>query len=111
MLTSTRSPLALNTAPMIHSCRPNRASTSNKALDSAGLHARPGRAWRLRTDFYASNWPVAMATPWHAAIQTIANSDAIVHCIDRRLRPQQQDVQAQVGDFVRQRALGLATPL
>lgn len=52
-----------------------------------------------------------MATPWHAAIQTIANSDAIVHCIDRRLGPQQQDVQAQVGDFVRQRALGLPTPL
>ncbi|HVR53789.1 MAG TPA: tRNA glutamyl-Q(34) synthetase GluQRS [Pseudorhodoferax sp.] len=49
-----------------------------------GLHGRPPRAWRLRTDRAA---PVA----WH----------------DRRLGPQQQDVATAVGDFVLRRADGL----
>ncbi|KQP37203.1 tRNA glutamyl-Q(34) synthetase GluQRS [Pseudorhodoferax sp. Leaf274] len=49
-----------------------------------GLHGRRARAWRLRTDRAA---PVA----WQ----------------DRRLGPQQQDVQGAVGDFVLRRADGL----
>jgi len=49
-----------------------------------GLHGRPARAWRLRTDG---------APP--------------VHWVDRRLGPQQQDVAAEVGDFVLRRADGL----
>ena len=48
-----------------------------------GLHGRPARAWRFRTD----SQPVL----WH----------------DRRLGPQQQDVESEVGDFVLKRADGL----
>ena len=48
-----------------------------------GLHGRPARAWRLRTDSQPVQWQ------------------------DRRLGPQQQDVEAQVGDFVLKRADGL----
>lgn len=47
-----------------------------------GLHGKPPRAWRLRTD-------------------------GIVHWQDRRLGVQQQDVAAEVGDFVLRRADGL----
>lgn len=50
----------------------------------AGLQGRPARAWRLRTD---------AAPP--------------LHWVDRRLGPQQQDVAAEVGDFVLRRADGL----
>lgn len=49
-----------------------------------GLHGRPPRAWRLRTD---------RAGP--------------VDWTDRRLGPQQQDVEHAVGDFVLRRADGL----
>lgn len=49
-----------------------------------GLHGRPARAWRLRTD---------RAGP--------------VDWTDRRLGPQQQDVEQAVGDFVLRRADGL----
>ena len=48
-----------------------------------GLHGRPARAWRLRT--------TAAPVQWH----------------DRRLGPQQQDVEKKVGDFVLKRADGL----
>ncbi|MFC5499214.1 tRNA glutamyl-Q(34) synthetase GluQRS [Caenimonas terrae] len=48
-----------------------------------GLHGRLPRAWRLRT--------TSQAVRWH----------------DRRLGPQQQDVEAAVGDFVLKRADGL----
>jgi glutamyl-Q tRNA(Asp) synthetase len=49
----------------------------------AGLNGRVGRAWRLRTDG-------APALHWN----------------DRRLGPQQQDVAAEIGDFVLKRADG-----
>ena len=49
----------------------------------SGLHGRPARAWRLRVP------------------------DGLVHWTDRRLGPQQQDVAADVGDFVLRRADGL----
>ena len=49
----------------------------------AGLHGRAVRAWRLRTDHQPVSWS------------------------DRRLGPQVQDVQAEVGDFVLKRADGL----
>jgi glutamyl-Q tRNA(Asp) synthetase len=48
-----------------------------------GLHGRTARAWRLRTDHQPVSWS------------------------DRRLGPQVQDVQAEVGDFVLKRADGL----
>jgi glutamyl-Q tRNA(Asp) synthetase len=49
----------------------------------SGLHGRTGRAWRLRTDAKPVQWA------------------------DRRLGPQVQDVQTEVGDFVLRRADGL----
>ena len=48
-----------------------------------GLQGRPARAWRLRTTAPPVQWQ------------------------DRRLGPQQQDVEAEVGDFVLKRADGL----
>jgi glutamyl-Q tRNA(Asp) synthetase len=52
-----------------------------------GLHGRPARAWRLRTD---------------------ANgADSVVGWFDRRLGPQQQNLSQAVGDFVLKRADGL----
>ena len=49
----------------------------------SGLGGRPARAWRLRT------------------------RDEVVHWHDRRLGPQQQHVEREVGDFVLKRADGL----
>jgi glutamyl-Q tRNA(Asp) synthetase len=49
----------------------------------AGLQGRTARAWRLRV------------------------APGVVHWIDRRLGPQQQDVERDVGDFVLRRADGL----
>ena len=49
-----------------------------------GLQGKKGRAWRFRTEH-----------------------DQVTHWADRRLSPQQQDVAAEVGDFVLRRADGL----
>ncbi|WP_232834647.1 tRNA glutamyl-Q(34) synthetase GluQRS [Rhodoferax ferrireducens] len=69
-----------------------------------GLHGKASRAWRLRTDVYASNQPLALVLPAQVATQSIAN--IIIHWTDRRLGAQQQDVAAEVGDFVLKRADG-----
>jgi len=69
-----------------------------------GLHGRAGRAWRLRTDFYISNRPLAPVSYAQAATESIAKT--IIHWSDRRLGEQQQDVPAEVGDFVLKRADG-----
>ena len=66
-----------------------------------GLHGRLGRAWRLRTDIFIQNRPIAPVEYAQAATNFIANN--IIHWTDRRLGAQQQDVQAQVGDFVLKR--------
>ena len=50
-----------------------------------GLHGKPGRAWRMRTD----------------------TAGALLHWTDHRLGPQSQDVAQEVGDFVLKRADGL----
>jgi len=70
----------------------------------SGLHGKTGRAWRLRTDSYVSNRPLAPVLTAQEAIEKVANS--IIHWTDRRLGPQQQDVSAEVGDFVLRRADG-----
>jgi glutamyl-Q tRNA(Asp) synthetase len=57
-----------------------------------GLRGKAGRAWRFRTG--------ADRTPGAA-------TDAVTHWSDRRLGAQAQDVSAEVGDFVLQRADGL----
>jgi len=69
-----------------------------------GLHGRLGRAWRLRTDLFKQNRPLAPVEYAQVATNFIANN--IIHWTDRRLGAQQQDVQAQVGDFVLKRADG-----
>lgn len=60
------------------------------------------RAWRFRSDFYMENRPLARVYIDNVAIKTIASS--ITHWHDRRLGAQQQDVPAEVGDFVLKRA-------
>ncbi len=72
-----------------------------------GLQGRAGRAWRLRTDSCASKRHPALMEYAQSATEMIANVDSVVHWIDRRLGPQQQDVQREVGDFVLRRADGL----
>jgi glutamyl-Q tRNA(Asp) synthetase len=57
-----------------------------------GLHSKVGRAWRFRTDANHTNG---------------AATDVVTHWADRLLGAQQQDVAAEVGDFVLQRADGL----
>nr|WP_315493205.1 tRNA glutamyl-Q(34) synthetase GluQRS [uncultured Rhodoferax sp.] len=80
-------------------CRPERG----------GLHGKPGRAWRLRTDtaIFKPNWPLAPVDIAQAAPEFIANNDQLLHWTDRRLGPQSQDVEQAVGDFVLKRADGL----
>ena len=68
-----------------------------------GLQGRTGRAWRLRTEAYMKNESPARVILDDAAIKSIAKK---IHWQDRRLGPQQQDVAAQVGDFVLKRADG-----
>ncbi len=70
----------------------------------AGLRAKPAVAWRLRTDA-ATRQRQLLAAPGPAAT-ALAQADAVVRWLDRRLGPQQQNVSAQVGDFVVLRADG-----
>jgi glutamyl-Q tRNA(Asp) synthetase len=57
-----------------------------------GLNGKTARAWRFLTDISGSNQ---------------AAGDRLTRWIDRRLGPQMQDVEAEVGDFVLKRADGL----
>jgi glutamyl-Q tRNA(Asp) synthetase len=81
-----------------------------------GLHGAAARAWRLRTDTYITNSHLALINKGQSATNSIVFhpttnshlkplSDPIRWC-DRRLGPQQQDVAAEVGDFVLKRADG-----
>ncbi len=69
--------------------------------------AHPPCAWRLRTDFHMKNGPLALVESTHTAINLVANNTIIWH--DLRLGAQQQDVTAEVGDFVLKRADGCFT--
>ena len=66
--------------------------------------AKLPQAWRLRTDIFKINRPLAQSPSAQAATDSIASAG--IHWIDRRLGPQQQDVASAVGDFVLQRADG-----
>ncbi len=69
-----------------------------------GLQGRPGRAWRFRLPLLTEKVPPARTEPAQRAMKMIA----IQTCWeDRRLGHQQQDVAAEVGDFVLRRADGL----
>jgi glutamyl-Q tRNA(Asp) synthetase len=70
--------------------RPRHAELVYPGTCRGGLHGRPARAWRFRTDGLG---------PAHA--------DGVVTWHDRRLGAQQQDVGREVGDFVLRRADGL----
>jgi glutamyl-Q tRNA(Asp) synthetase len=77
-----------------------------------GTQGRNARAWRLHTGlFYERNVPLAPLDIAPAAPETIADSSCaestVVQWNDRRLGPQQQDVEKAVGDFVLRRADGL----
>ncbi|MDD2808080.1 tRNA glutamyl-Q(34) synthetase GluQRS [Rhodoferax sp.] len=93
-----------------------------------GLHGKPARAWRLRTDVDMSNWPVALINKAQAAmLNEVSNACvmtpnssslaplgtlgtlpplAAVQWLDRRLGWQSQDVAHEVGDFILKRADG-----
>jgi glutamyl-Q tRNA(Asp) synthetase len=64
-------------------------------------------AWRLRTDVCMENWPPALADRAQTAPEFIAPFTIRWH--DRSLGAQQQDVVAEVGDFVLKRADGCFT--
>ena len=68
-----------------------------------GLQGRTGRAWRLRTDSFTPNKPPTLIEQAPTAIKSVATN---LPWQDRRLGLQQQDVAAQVGDFVLKRADG-----
>jgi glutamyl-Q tRNA(Asp) synthetase len=77
----------------------------------AGLHGKPARAWRLDTRIDANkfiqNRAVSRVEHAQAATEIIANQNNTVHWTDRRLGPQAQHVEREVGDFVLLRADGL----
>lgn len=73
----------------------------------SGLHGRSARAWRLNTAISQANQAPAHMDIAQTTTQSIAAASSVLHWVDRRLGPQTQDVQAQVGDFVLRRADGL----
>ena len=73
----------------------------------SGLLSTQQHAWRLRTDFFPSNRPVAPIQNAQLATNIIVNE--ILQWHDRRLGPQQQDVEKTVGDFPLKRADGCFT--
>ncbi|MCS4508701.1 tRNA glutamyl-Q(34) synthetase GluQRS [Xylophilus ampelinus] len=77
-----------------------------------GLHGKPARAWRFRTDISTRKVPVAGEDRRPRAIRLIANPYAHlamppVRWTDRAYGPQSQAVEDTVGDFVLLRADGL----
>ena len=79
-------------------------------------HSATTGAWRLRTDIFMKNVPLALIQKGVAATDSIVFPSPPELCtqallgptewLDRRLGPQQQDVAAAVGDFVLPRADG-----
>jgi len=89
----------------------------------AGLHGSLARGWRLQTDFYIENQAIALIDKALQATNNKAYFDfdrnalntgattgmrttTVLQWTDRRLGPQQQDVVAEVGDFILKRADG-----
>ena len=70
----------------------------------SGLNGKQARSWRFLSKFYASNTPSAQQIIAHSATDLIANKTCWT---DRRLGPQSQNVNSEVGDFVLRRADGL----
>ena len=70
-----------------------------------GLQGRTGRSWRFNATEFNKKQALALDSKAQSAINLIANN--ILHWQDRRRGPQQQNVAAEVGDFVLHRADGL----
>ena len=70
-----------------------------------GLQGRTARSWRFATTKFIQKQALAPVHKTQQAIFSIANN--CLHWTDRRLGPQQQDVEHSVGDFVLRRADGL----
>ena len=84
--------------------RPRHSELVYPGTCRSGLLGKPARAWRLRTDVYMPNRPLAPVDIGVLAIDSGANS--VMAWEDRRLGAQQQQVAAEVGDFVLKRADG-----
>jgi glutamyl-Q tRNA(Asp) synthetase len=76
-----------------------------------GLQGKSGRAWRFKTAFFKPNSQLAPDFIAQAAINSIVTSKVAGNPLttwqDRRLGPQQHNVEAEVGDFVLHRADGM----
>lgn len=70
-----------------------------------GLQGRAPRAWRFACEKYWSKWQLTQCGQARTARFSIANN--LLTWTDRRLGVQTQNVPAEVGDFVLQRADGL----
>lgn len=90
-------PCACSRRDIAHALAAHGAATARHAAPvypgtcRSGLHGRAARAWRLRTDLLEARSPGGPRLHWH----------------DRRLGPQSQQVNAEVGDFILLRADGL----
>jgi glutamyl-Q tRNA(Asp) synthetase len=81
----------------------------------SGLHGKPARAWRMHTDIFKDKRPFDQQSRAWAATNLIAKNTKTstpinaptITWTDRRLGPQQQNVEEAVGDFVLKRADGL----
>jgi glutamyl-Q tRNA(Asp) synthetase len=69
-----------------------------------GLNGKKARSWRFLSSFYPSNQPSDQQIRAQGAPDSIAN---VVTWVDRLAGQQQQNVSAEVGDFVLKRADGL----
>jgi len=85
--------------------RPRHAELVYPGTCRHGLQGRRARTWRFLTEKFEEKVPVALTGPTQSATPSIAGP--IVTWIDRRLGAQQQNVAAEVGDFVLKRADGL----
>lgn len=78
--------------------------------EHGGLRGQAARAWRLHVGTAlncASNQVFDLSIQAQAAIHSGANGSPAIRWHDRRLGPQEQNVAAEVGDFVLKRADGL----